>query len=201
MKLEAIDRRLRRHGAVLVDPRVLRRVLKAHRDIVGLQVPHTHCYGLERDALLALVSASDLGVAAEELPAEVVLVARPPPAEVSKSREHDLLGRLWRVIFHGKIHLALERRAREGQLDDTTVRRRIDAIGRVEFDEIRTILKSDDRVLPPADGREHYAEFVALYLELKHFAPDLLTTTFPGLGDLERVDAVIAIDVDAHALL
>src|SRR5262249_866019 len=81
------------------------------------------------------------------------------------------------------------------------IRQRIDRIGQAEFDEIRSILRQDDRLLPPADDRETFAELAALYLELRHFAPGLLRTTFPGLVENGRVDEVLAAEVDARALL
>ena len=48
--------------AIVVEPRVLRRVIKRHRRLVGvgLHVPHAHCYALPREALLARTEPHDL---------------------------------------------------------------------------------------------------------------------------------------------
>ena len=200
--LAAVEHKLRRAGALLVDPRLLRRVIVAHRNMgVGLHVPHTHCYGIRREDLLRVAAAADLGVDPSELGDELVLLGRPPPSGRMRRTGGELLGRFWRSIFHARVHLELERRAEQGGLEPGAVRQRIHHIGQTEFDEIRAILRHDELLLPPYGDREQYIEFAALYLELKHFAPELLTTTFPGLVDHGRVDAVIALDLDPMALL
>ena len=63
---------------VVADPRLVRRVLKRQRGLsgFGLQVPHGHCCVVERTALLALVSESELGKKAADLPGTIILVAR-----------------------------------------------------------------------------------------------------------------------------
>src|SRR5262249_60541782 len=81
------------------------------------------------------------------------------------------------------------------------IREGIERSGQAEFDEIRSILRHDARLLPPADDRETFAELAALYLELRHFAPGLLRTTFPGLVEAGHIDAVLDAEVDARALL
>ncbi len=56
-------------------------------------------------------------------------------------------------------------------------------------------------MLPPADTRGIYEEFVCLYLELKHFAPHLRARYFPSIANFATVDALIAQDVDGSVLL
>jgi hypothetical protein len=46
-------------------------------------------------------------------------------------------------------------------------------------------------LLPPAGDLEVYVEFAATYLELTEFAPELLVTTFPGLADYPRIEAIL----------
>ncbi|MGE0404395.1 MAG: hypothetical protein AB7T06_47235, partial [Kofleriaceae bacterium] len=70
-----------------------------------------------------------------------------------------------------------------------------------EFDEIRTVLRQEDLLLPPADDAGTYVEFVALYLELAHFAPSAVGRTFPAVFDRKAVDETIALDIDREALL
>jgi hypothetical protein len=188
---------------LLVDPRLLRRVIKAHRRVagLGLVVPHEQCYAIHREALLALVDPSDLPVSAEILPDEVILLERPAAGDVAGKSSPEILVRLWRSAFHAAVHLEIERRAREGALSDAAVRARIDRIGQTEFDEIRATLRSDGALLPPYDDREAYAELVAQFLELTFFAPGLLRRVFPALAPHERVAALVGEEVDAHALL
>jgi hypothetical protein len=204
MDLAAIERSIRDAGAVVVDPRLLRRVIKRHRSLpgLGLQVPHTASYALRREDLLALVEPSALGEVASSLPEEVVLLPRPTPEELFGKTPDEILTSLWQAAFHGQIHLEMERRVAQGSLTDAAVRERIDHIGQIEFDEIRSILRHDDLLLPPHSDREAYTEFVAIYLGLTFFTPDLVDQVFPSLRDASRVEATIASDIaDARAIL
>src|ERR1700722_16434549 len=66
----------------LVAPRILRRVIKADRRLVGLglRVPHVKSYVIGREALFELATRDELGVApGRELPETVVLLVRPEP--------------------------------------------------------------------------------------------------------------------------
>ena len=187
-------------GVVMADPRLLRRIIKQHRGVSGV-VPHGRCYALGRDALLEIASASELGVNGAQLPAQVILIARPSPRELGGRDRQDAMTRMWRAVFHARVHLALQDRMVAGGLSEADVRTRIDSIGQIEFDEIRHILRHDELVMPPGDDREVYIEFAALYLELRHFAPGLLVTTFPSIVEHERIAATLALDVDAASLL
>ncbi len=195
-----VEQALRDAGCIVVDPRTVRRVIKQHRDVAGI-VPHGRCYTIGRDALLSMVGEDELGVVAGQLPERVILVARPSPRELNGRDRGEVMTRVWRTVFHARVHQALDARVSEGGLGDAEIRRRIDAIGQTEFDEIRAILRHDDVVLPPADEREVYIEFAALYLELRHFAPALLVTTFPGVAEHERVMETLSLDVDVAQLL
>jgi len=66
----------------LVPSRILRRVIKADRRLVGLglRVPHVKSYVISRDALLKLATRGELGVPpGRDLPETVVLLVRPEP--------------------------------------------------------------------------------------------------------------------------
>lgn len=195
-------------GVLLVEGRVLRRVIKAHRNIkgLGLSVPHVHCYALPRDELLRVAAPEDIDpnvratlTRSTEL-RSVILVARLSAAETSRLPAAEVTNRLWRAAFHARIHVEVEERMDSGVLPEAAVRERIDRIGQTEFDEIREMLRQDDVLLPPGSDREAYAEFVALFLELRYFAPRLLATTFPSLN-AAKVEPEIARDVDAKLLL
>ena len=201
MKLAALEQALRNSaGAVVADPRLVRRVIKHHRHVSGL-VPHGRCYPIARRELLDLVGAEEFGLKPTDIPDPTILVARPSPRERRGRSDTEVLSRLWRAIFHARVHIALAQRHADGLLDDAEIRKRIEAIGQTEFDEVRAILRHDDQVLPPADDREVYVEFASVYLELRHFAPNLLVTTFPGLNAFELVDEALGLDVDPGPLL
>jgi len=67
-------------AALLVPPRVLRRVIKHDRRLtaLGLQVPHRRSYVIGCEALLALATRHELGVEPDrELPPHLLRIARP----------------------------------------------------------------------------------------------------------------------------
>lgn len=184
----------------MVEPRLLRRIIKYHRALPGL-APHAHCYTINKADLLGILQPQDLGLEATELPDPIILIARPSSREIKSRTESEVLTRLWRCVFHGRVHLAIEGKIARGELDDARIRQRIEAIGLTEFDEIRSILRQDDLIFPPGTDCQVYEEFAAVYLELRHFTPHLLTTTFPGLSALGLVDEALAQDVDHGRLL
>jgi hypothetical protein len=196
-----LDGELAKCGAVLVPDRVLRRVIRLHRDLrgTGLQVPHERCYTLPKSQLAPLVDDADLAVPLAELPERVVLVH----GDRAHLATADAATRtaLWRSVFHGHVHRAFEDKLAGGTLTSAAIRERVHRVGQVEFDEIRSVLRQEHLLLPPVDTTSIYGEFAALYLELRHFAPDALARTFPAALDLERIDAVIALDIDAAELL
>lgn len=196
-----LDEDLASVGAILVEDRVLRRVIKAHRHLpgLGLQVPHARSYALPGKALAGLVEHGEVWLERDKLPDEVVLLrgAR-GPLEAGDARA---VSAIWRGVFHARIHAAFDEQLGKGALTAAAIRERINRVGQTEFDEIRGVLRQEDLLLAKDDEPQTYIEFVALYLELKHFAPHWLERTFPTLHDSEDVDATIALDVDALAIL
>ncbi|HTR51541.1 MAG TPA: hypothetical protein VMJ10_12585 [Kofleriaceae bacterium] len=199
--MDAVDERLAQVSAVLVDERILRRVIKLHRHLrgVGLQVPHAEVYALPRADLAELVSQHELHVDLARLPDRVIALAGSREALAAERPDAEL--RAWRAIFHARVHEAFEHLLANGTLTPAAIRERIARIGQTEFDEIRFVLRQADLLLPPHGDTATYVEFVALYLELKQFAPDALAKTFPALHDATHVDAAIALDLDPRAIL
>jgi hypothetical protein len=195
-----LDLELARVAAVLLDERVLRRVIKKHRKLhgVGLQVPHAMCDTIGKAELVAIVEPDELRVDPAALPDRVTIFAGARgPLMAGDTGE---LSRAWRALFHARVHQALDDRLAAGALTAGAVRARIHRIGQIEFDEIRSVLRQEDLLFLPADDTATYIELVATYLELQQFAPDALARTFPTV-DLARVDAAIALDLDPAALL
>lgn len=197
---ERIDDELGVLGAVLVEERVLRRIIKRHRGItgVGLHVPHEHCYVLPRTELAAFVDRDEVAQDLAALPEQVLVVTGDRAKLASDDPESQT--QLWRTLFHARIHQVFEDLCARTEFAAVTVRERVHRLGKTEFDAIRWLLRQENLLLPPATTAGVYIEAVALYLELRHFAPDALDRTFPGL-DRDDYDAVIALDVDAGALL
>src|ERR1043165_579372 len=111
--MERVDAELARVGAVLLEDRVARRVIKKHRRVpgMGLQVPHAQWYVLPRVELEKLVDRDELGVAIEALPAQVAIFGG--EREELEAGEREGLTRAWRGVFHAPGPRAFgERRGR-----------------------------------------------------------------------------------------
>jgi len=190
-------------AAVLCPPRILRRVIKQHRRVSGpgLHVPHHECYVISRRELLEIAEPAEMGLAdASQLAELVVLLIEPEAGALAGMPRARALREYWRLLFHARLHAALAERIERGELTPDTVRERVEALGAVEFDEIRTVLRGEDLQLPPAADLDVYEEFVAFYCELEHFAPALVASCFPSLDDRDAVQRLIAADVDAQAI-
>ena len=111
-----------------------------------------------------------------------------------------MLLQYWRLLFHARVHLALGLRAAAGKLAASDVRQRILRLGTIEFDEIRHVLQQEHLLLPPSDAAAVYAEFAAVYSELRLFAPELVASHFPALESPDEVDRLLAEDVDVGEL-
>jgi hypothetical protein len=190
-------------GALLVRPRLLRRIIKEDRQLpgLGLQVPHGKTYLIGRDRLLALADRARLGIDVDrKLPSSVILLARPDQDDLDRRPRGDVLLKFWRLLFHARVHAILERHAAEGKMTEADIQRRVERIGRAAFAEIREVLQQE-RYLLPGDDRGVYEEFAAVYLELRYFAPRLLPVYFPAIEDLDAIDTLLVEDVDGERVL
>ena len=114
----------------------------------------------------------------------MILLARPSHHKLANLPAAVVLTHYWRMLFHSRVHAALDERVEAGQLSASLVRLRIQQLGAGRFDEIRTVLGHEGFLLRPGNDESVYAEFVAVYLELRHFAGRLLPYYFPSLDDL-----------------
>src|SRR5438128_370152 len=197
--LEAVD-----PAVVLAPPRVLRRIIKRDRKLpgIGLQVPHRKTYVIGRDALFRLTSEAELQLeSGRQLPQRVILINRPDPERLATLPRGEVLLKYWRLLFHSRVHIALEQRIECGKLTDAGIRERIHRIGQTEFDEVRVVLEQENFLLPPKNDGSYYVEFVALYLDLAYFAPHLLLRYFPSLRDRADIRDIFAGDLNAESLL
>ncbi len=192
-------------AALLAPGRIVHRVLRHHFQVGGLalQLPHRRGYPIDRTALLRLAEPAELGLLPEQAAAlpPTVLLLEQPSAQVLAQPRPQLLRQFWRLLFHLHVDQALRQAVDAGKLSAAEVRGRVEALGRGEFDEVRSVLSQEKLLLPPTDDAHVYAEFVAVYLGLRHFALPQLEFFFPLLTDPGRVDQLVAQDVDAAALL
>jgi hypothetical protein len=190
-------------AAVLVSQRVLERLIQQERKLPTFlwEVPHRKVHVLDRHVLFRHVEQDELDLEPDRLlPSTVILLARPSPEDLANVKPEDLLLEYWRRLFHANVHLVLEKRLQEDAAFAAALPDRIEQLGRAEFAEIRRVLDQDGMLLPPADDRTVYVEFVAVYLELSFFAANLLPVYFPAIIDFDRVDHLLAGDVDGPAL-
>lgn len=196
--------RQRDSGAFFVMPRVVRRVLQNELNITTnwLPPPHRKSCVVERDQLLWLVARDELGVEDDAvLPQRMILIARPEENDIGQFSREDLLRYYWRLLFHARIDFELELKTTPGRMTTAELRRRIDELGQTQFDEIRSVLRSEQMLRRPDDARQVYAEFVAFYHELRSFAPHLVSLYFPSLDDEGAVLRTIGPDCDSVTLL
>ena len=144
----------RRPASMLVPPRILRRVIKQHAGITGfgLRVPHRKTYALSRQDLLAIVEPAELDqVGQVVLTDTVILLARPAPQTIATQSADALRAKYWRLLFHVRVHLALEQSMAEERFGPESARQRIAELGEAEFAEIRSVLRQEDFLLPPRE--------------------------------------------------
>ncbi len=190
-------------AALLILPRILRRVIKQDRGLAGfgIKVPHRKSYVIGREALLEIVDWDELGLAEESpLPDRVALLPQPDSQELAAAPAEDVLLDCWRLLFHARVHMALDEQFAAGRLSPAVLRERIQQLGTAEFEEVRAVLSQEDMLLPPQSDASIYAEFVAVYLELRCFAGSLVPHYFPGIENFEAVDALVRRDVEADRL-
>jgi hypothetical protein len=205
--IEAADLQRRLHAvepaALLVPSRVLRRIIKQHGRVpaFGLQVPHRRSYVVGCDALFGVVDRAELGLPSNyKLPTTVILLARPDPETLAATSRDITLLKYWRMLFHARVHVDLEKRVSEDCRTLDGIRTRMSAIGAAAFEEIRNVLTKDEYLLYPEDDRSVFIEFAAVYLELRYFAPSLLPHYFPALDRLDRIDNLLAADINADGV-
>ena len=191
-------------AARLVPPRLLRRVVRLHTSLpgMGFRVPHGKSYVIARDALWEIADRSEIGFSpAEDLPEDVILLERPSGEILQQRPRGEILLYCWELLFHARVHEAFRRLAQQQRFGPAEFQERLAALGRLEFDEIRSVLRQERFLLPPYDDPSTYVEFAAVYLGIRYFQPYLMASFFPALRSLEKVDEVIARDIDAGKLL
>lgn len=196
-RLRAVD-----PAALLVRPRLLRRVIKRDRSIpgLGLVVPHGHCHVLTRARLLELATPAELGVHAEELGAVVILLPRPVGLDLRPAKVERTLLRLSRLLLHATLHRTFQERRAAGAISDDHLRERIAELGPAGWEEIRTVLEQERLLLPPVSDASVYEEFLATFLELYDHAPHMLPRWFPALDNLAAVRERLLADLGTSDL-
>ena len=189
--------------AFLVEPRVVRRIIRELHGFARLsaRIPHTDVLVAKAVDVRTYSHPDELGLEDfRDLPALSVLVAQPEEYELEAKPLQDLMQLVWSRLFHGMIDLRLQEMFNARSSARLEIQDRIDRLGQVEFDEAHNVLKSELRLMNPESHIEAYLEFVATYLQLCRFSPDLLPIWFPSLADESEVLPILREHFDADLL-
>ncbi|MDX1966191.1 MAG: hypothetical protein SFV23_03370 [Planctomycetaceae bacterium] len=201
-----IERQFRERdpSVFFVLPRIVRRVLRTELEITSpwVRVPHRKSYVIARERLLWLVAADELGIeSSAQVPDRALLLARPEDDHIGRFDALSLARYYWRLAFHAKIDAVMLERTSARSMSVAQLRSRIDHLGQEQFDEVRAVLKREGFLTHPEEPRRVYAEFVAVFAELRAFAPELVTVYFPSLVDPVAIEQLIREDCDTARLL
>lgn len=191
-------------SAFPVASRIVRRVIRNEIDLPALigRVPHRKSFVITADRARQIVLNDELGLEpGAALPEILLLLARPEEHELEKMTADALRDYYRRLHFHARIHVALDERLARGELNELAVAERLEQIGSSAFDEVRAVLGQEAFLLPPVSTVSVYVEFVAVFLELRYSAPDVLSAYFPSLDDFDRIEELLSEDVDIDAVL
>jgi hypothetical protein len=191
-------------SAFPVASRIVRRVIRNEIDLPALigRVPHRKSFVIAADRARQIVLNDELGLdPGATLPEVLLLLARPEEHELEAMTADALRDYYRRLHVHARIHAALDERLARGELTELTVAERLERIGSSAFDEVRAVLGQEAFLLPPVSTVSVYVEFVAVFLELRYYAPDVLSAYFPSLDDFDRIEELVSEDVDIDAVL
>lgn len=183
--------------ARLVDPRVIRRVIRLDRRLtaLGFRAPHSKTYTIESTRLLAFVDQTELGSQAKLGPV-TILLCRPADPELDYENSRlEILARYWRLLFHARVHLEIEGRYRKAEERQAIAAERLRQLGELEFSEIRSVLLQDKFLFQEPTDWDVYLEFAAVWLDRRYFAPVELAYAFPAIKDGKAVEDLLSQDV------
>lgn len=187
-----------------VSQRVLKRVITQDLGLtgLGLNLPHRKSWILASPRAQQLVEPDELGLGSyDTLPAHVLLLARPEDEELDRLTVGEMCLRYWRLLFHIRVHRALDAVIESGGLTAPLIRQHVEALGQVAFDEIDVMLQRE-KYLPPDHTRAMaFVEFAAVFLELLHFQPTWLRAYFPALSNPTAAEEMLATYVNGADLL
>ncbi len=185
--------------AVFASRRVVSRIIRADLDLplVWASVPHRDSVALSPERLLEL--ADDVWAMPPELPATMLLIARPDRERHADTEE--LLREYWRLLFHACLDDAARRAIATRAATGREFLALVEHIGETAVEEASAVLAREGLLRDRGSSRESLAEFIATYLEFDAFSPELLPIWFPAVEDHESVAKVFSELVGGDAIL
>jgi len=183
-------------GVLLVNPLLLKRIIRAHRKLTDLafNIPRGEEYLLPTPDLVDLIGNIDPTQEKgwREIPTEMCVLLAEPSAEEAAQYAIEHFGmKYWALMAHAELHKRCVALCRSGRLNEAVLKRTIARIGVVEFEGIRDVLASDRRLFDPKDNLEVLLEFLAYWVQVSYFTPELTRQFFPAIKDPERLNELI----------
>jgi hypothetical protein len=186
---------------VLVPRWVMQNVIAADRGMAAsaFTVPHRKSHWIARLRLVELAGEEEIALP-EALPAGPrVLLLRRPSDRLARRPRGDVLRHYWRLLFHARVDA--ETQGRIAAWSDAELQERIERAGRSAFNEARVVLARERYLAAGDDERAAYREWVAVYLELRQFRPELVGAYFPALGQAGACSEMLVDEIDDEVLL
>lgn len=179
--------------------RVVSRIIRADLDLplVWARVPHRGSIALSPERLLEL--ADDVWSMPTTLSERVILIARPDRSHFSNLDE--LLREYWRLLYHACLDEAAQHAVATQAASGHGILRLVERIGETVLEEASEILSREGLLRDRRSVRESLAEFMATYLELDAFSPELIPIWFPAVVDRETLTRTFTELTNADALL
>lgn len=180
-------------GIILVEQRILKKIIQNHKDIRSLafHIPHTEEYLMATDVLIREISQLDPDLEKEwqaiKTPS-TVLLSEPTFDELENFSLPYFGLKYWASLAHAETHKCCITLSQSGQLGEAKVKETIARIGIVEFEEIREVLAAENLLFNPKDNSEVLFEFLAHWVELYYFTPELWKKFFPSLKNAAQIN-------------
>ena len=182
-------------AVLFASPRLVRRIIRADRDLslAMARTPHREIAVLDSRRLAEV--ADDVLALPADLASRVAVVARPAADRGDAAGGAETLREYWRLVFHALLDL--ETPAAMARAGATAA----DLLPPDVATEAREVLVQEGLLDREASDRELLAEFVAVFLELRCFAPAAVAAWFPAVDDPDALAERLAALVGAEDLL
>ncbi|MBU6222221.1 MAG: hypothetical protein KGR24_05650 [Planctomycetes bacterium] len=182
-------------AVLFASPRLVRRIIRADRDLplAMARTPHRDIAVLDSRRLAEV--ADDVIALPADLPDRVAVVARPAADRGDGVGRDETLREYWRLGFHALLDLESPAAiARVGSAAAEVLPTEVAA-------EAREVLMREGLLDRDATDSELLAEFIAVFLELRCFAPEAVAAWFPAIEDPDTLAERLAALVGGEGLL